>query len=84
MSGKLKAKVISPGEAWNDFVNSKEGHNAAAVTPEYLKPVDKNVVDAAVQNERISKLKEKATQQQGVSQPNLQQPTQEKSKAPGK
>lgn len=38
MAEKLKPQITSPGEAWMNFVNSKEGHNAAAVTPEYLKP----------------------------------------------
>jgi len=33
---KLTYEMISPGEALNNFVNSKEGHNAAAVTPAYL------------------------------------------------
>lgn len=33
---KLTYQMVSPGEAWNNFVNSKDGHNAAAVTPSYL------------------------------------------------
>ncbi len=35
-NGKLTYQMTSPGDAWNNFVNSKEGHNAAAVTPSYL------------------------------------------------
>lgn len=35
-NGKLTFEMVSPGEAWNNFVNSKEGNNAAAVTPTYL------------------------------------------------
>lgn len=34
--GKLTYKMTSAGEAWMNYVNSKEGHNAAAVTPAYL------------------------------------------------
>lgn len=33
---KLNYQMVSPGEAWNNFVNSKDGHNAASVTPSYL------------------------------------------------
>ena len=32
--------MTSPGEAYMNYVDSKEGHNAAAVTPEYLKEND--------------------------------------------
>ena len=37
-NGKLTYQMTSPGQAWMDYVNSKEGHNAAAVTPVYLEP----------------------------------------------
>ena len=61
MSEKLKPKITSPGEAWMNYVNSKEGHNAEAVTPEYLKPTGKKTQDINFsKGMKVSKLKLKA------------------------
>ena len=56
---KLTFQMKSPGQAWLDFVNSKEGHNAAAVTPEWLKSPDKNLEDPFV-HEKANNLKQAA------------------------
>lgn len=42
--GKLTYEMTSPGEAYMNFVDSKEGHNAASVTPSYLSNQNQNVI----------------------------------------
>ena len=54
---KLTYQMVSPGEAWNNFVNSKDGHNAAAVTPDYL---DGNNSKSVVGNTPVGKVDSKA------------------------
>ena len=57
---QLTYQMKSPGDAWMDFVNSKDGHNAAPVTPGWQMK-EQNVpskVDQQIQ----------AKQQQQVSQ----------------